>query len=211
MLTKFDVRWNGAVPILMHNGQLANPRNPIVQAIKKITSLPPKQKSTDENLLRLATLEWVGGLYFTGDVAIGDKIAFSPKAKVIIPADVIYGCVVSGARKQRLGELMQSSFLIDDDATFEYEGPKDLNVLMQDDRYISIRRAGVKGSAVMRTRPIFKTWQISFSCMVDTESIDEKSFIQAMRDAGRYKGVGDYSPRFGRFWVEEVTNTGVVE
>ena len=48
---------------MMHNARLANPLDPLVQEIKKLTG---KRKKTEDDLLQIARLEWEGGFYFNG-------------------------------------------------------------------------------------------------------------------------------------------------
>lgn len=55
---KFKVE--GIAPLLMHNGQLADPLCRWTQEMKVITS---KRKKTEDDFERLAQLEWMGGLY----------------------------------------------------------------------------------------------------------------------------------------------------
>ena len=73
MLKQFSATLRGVSPHIQHNCRLADPRCIFVREMKKVTSLPPKVKNTDENLIRLSKLEWAGGLYHTGDVRVVDS------------------------------------------------------------------------------------------------------------------------------------------
>ena len=55
-------RIEGVDPILMHNGQLANPRNSYAKSMKAISS---KRNKTGDDFDELARLEFCGGLYMT--------------------------------------------------------------------------------------------------------------------------------------------------
>ena len=57
METTITIR--GIAPLLMHNGQLANPLNPLAKEMKKVTSVRTK---TDEHHLELQRLEFLAGL-----------------------------------------------------------------------------------------------------------------------------------------------------
>jgi len=59
---KVRLTLTGTAPMLMHNIQLADPLNAIARAMKEISS---KRKKTDEDQLRMAELEFKGGLYIT--------------------------------------------------------------------------------------------------------------------------------------------------
>jgi hypothetical protein len=64
-----------------------------------------------------------------------------------------------------------------------------------------VHRASAKvGTArVIRTRPIFPRWQVTVSGSLDTEQVDPDAFENIVDTAGRYIGLGDWRPRFGRF------------
>ena len=72
-------RFNGIAPLLMHNGALANPLNPLVKEMKAITGL---RKKTDEHHLELQWLEFRASLYLDA------------KGRVIVPSSNIEGTLV---------------------------------------------------------------------------------------------------------------------
>ena len=55
---------------------------------------------------------------------------------------------------------------------------------------------------VMRTRPIFRQWEVPIELTVDTDEIETRDIIQGFEDAGRYVGLCDWRPRHGRFDVK---------
>ena len=57
------IKITGIRPLILHNGLLADPTNPIVLQQKAITA--KKAKKTDADNLELARLEWFGGLYLS--------------------------------------------------------------------------------------------------------------------------------------------------
>ena len=56
-MEKVTYKATGDVPLIMHNGRLANPFDKFARAMKVITA---KRKKTDEELETLAWLEWQG-------------------------------------------------------------------------------------------------------------------------------------------------------
>ncbi len=178
----------GVSPLLMHNGQLANPLNPLVKEMKQITGI---RKKTDEHHLELQRLEFRAGLYL------------NEAGQVIVPSEVIESCLVEGAKKAKLGKAFKSSVTVTEDAVLEY-GPK-LTVDQlweQNETYADVRGVKVGQSRVMRTRPIFRDWSLVFAVMFDAEQINLEQLSQAVEDAGRIVGLCDYRPKFGRFQVK---------
>ena len=76
---------------------------------------------------------------------------------------------------------------------------------------LETRRVVVQGSGIMRTRPKFPQWELSFEIIYEDDLIAgegvEKMFHDLINDAGRRIGIGDYRPSksgwFGRFKVLE--------
>ncbi len=208
MFIDYEVEIQGMSAILMHNGRLNDKRDPFVKEIARFTG---RGKKTDEDLSAVERIEWAGGLYHTGTAEIQDgRVTFSDDARAIIPADNLWACIIEGAKVMRLGEVAKSSLVIDDDGAFVYDGPKNLNELAANSKFTFRKRAGIKGSGVMRTRPIFPHWGCSFVASVDTEQWEESRFLECLDHAGRRKGLGDWSPRYGRFLVRQVKRGGSV-
>ena len=197
MYQYFTIKIRGLAPLLMHNGRLADNRDPFTQELKRYTG---RSKKSEENYEIVSHVEWCGGLYHSGTAKIQNgKVDFSPGSKVVMPADNLWACIVEGSKVNRLGAVMQAALLIDDDGTFEHDGPKDLNALAQDPRFICRKAAGVKNARVMRTRPMFRTWACQFKATIDTEQIDPEQLQEAIVNAGMRKGLCDWTPRYGRF------------
>ena len=47
----------------------------------------------------------------------------------------------------------------------------------------------------------FDKWELTFTIMNTDDRIREEILMEILSDAGRYFGIGDYHPRFGRFEV----------
>ena len=182
-------RIEGIAPLIMHNGQTRDPLNPFSKAMKSITS---KRKKTDEDYKTLSDLEWKAGLYV------------NEEKKVIIPAINLEACIINGAKKSKLGESFKAALYVEGDAILDYDGPKDISALEKDMNHrLTVGVKVNRGSAIMRTRPIFKTWAVTFTVSYADDVINPEQIISAIKDAGRLVGLGDWTPRHGRFVLVE--------
>jgi len=193
-LTKLQVKIQGVSPLVMHNGRLANPADPIVREIKKITSIRGN-KRTDQQELDLIRLEWEGGLYL-GDNGAPCIMGTNIEAMVQSAATK-----VGGATKK----MFQAGVFCLMDPSLEYEGPKTAKGLWDKrDLYALTAGARVGQARVMRTRPLFRSWALSFTLDVDTAVLKSLGLVQeALTIGGQYVGLGDWRPRYGRFVVKE--------
>lgn len=184
------MKLTGVAPLLMHNGQLADPTNKHAKAMKEISS---RRKKTEADFLELKRAEWFGGLYL------------DESNQIAIPADLVLAIVIGGAKKNKNGsEAKAGIYEAQPFFKLEYDGAKDINKLFDDERFVDYRGVKVGQSRVMRTRPIFKKWSTTVEVMIDEEIIDTKQVVQAFIAAGERVGLGDFRPRFGRFIAEKV-------
>lgn len=178
----------GVAPLMMHNGRLADPTNKWTIEMKKLTSV---RKKTEEDLLQIRRVEWYGGLY-TDD-----------KGRVSVPSDCVLAAVMHGARKSKDGKEAQVGvFETQPWYPLTYEGPKDLEKLYEDGRFVDYRTVVVNKSRCMRSRPIFPEWSVDISLSVNTDIIDATKVIKALEMCGERVGFLEYRPRYGRFVVE---------
>ena len=190
MYTDLEFQIEGVVPMLMHNGQGVNPSHPIVQQIKVLTD--KKKKKTDDDRLKIMELEFHLGIYQNED------------GRVIVPGPVLESALRNGARLRRLGKRVVAGVCVQEDPLLSYDGPQTVNTLFADRRFVDVRDVKVGVARVMRTRPRFNKWSLKFSAMYDSTMLDEDQVIRAAVASGKYCGLGDYVPRFGRFEVLKV-------
>lgn len=183
----------GIRPIVMHNGLMADPTNPTVRRIKEIVSKGSK-KMTDADYEERDRLEWEAGLYY------------DDKKGPIIPSDNIERCIQLGAQKSRLGkDVAAAVFCTEADTVLEYDGPRDLDKLYEDPRFILRKGVAVQKSRLIRIRPMFPTgWKLRFELEYDETIVNEKNLLKAVQDAGALIGLGDWRPKFGRFLCEKI-------
>lgn len=187
-MEKLKMKWVGERPLLMHNGQLANPLNKWTREIKKVAGI---RKKTDDHFEELRRLEWFGGLYM------------DQANRICLPEDVVLGACVSGAKKSKNGEKAKAG-IIGAVPFFrvEYDGPEDPLQLFKDEKFCDYRLVGVNNGRVMRARPRFDAWSVPVELLFDPDVIDGREVLAAAEACGQLVGVGDFTPRYGRFRVE---------
>lgn len=182
---KVRLTLTGTAPLLMHNIQMADPLNPLVRAMKEISG---KRKKTDEDLLRMAELEFKGGLYITDELG------------PYVPGVNVEKCLVEGARVTKQGKQVERGlFVTDNEVPLLYQGPRTSDALWANEDFRSRLSVKVGQSRVQRTRPIFREWAIEVSAEVDPALLNLDSLQSISTDAGSMVGIGDYRPRYGRF------------
>jgi hypothetical protein len=175
----------GLSPILLHNGQTANPLNHYAKEIKKISS---KRNKTDADIEQMMMLEWQAGLY------VQEKV-------IGIPDIVLLGMMTSAAKKVKKGQQAKSGIFIEGFFPLRYEGPKDLKKLWEDEKFRLTVKVTVNRNSIMRTRPKFDKWSLEFGAEIDTTLINTGDFTEILKIGGKQIGLGDWRPRYGRFEV----------
>ena len=188
MLQTLKVRIKGARPLVMHNGQTADPLNRFSKQMKEISG---KRKKTDEDYAEMSRIEWHAGLY------VDDN------HRLVLPSTVVEASIIDGAKKSKLGKAFKSSVFVNDDAEVAIEKKYGKAEELWDyDEFRDVRGVRIGQSRVMRTRPIFRNWAAEFEVLFDDEQVNQSEVMRAIVDAGRISGVGDFRPKFGRFEVE---------
>ena len=187
MLRQLQVTIQGVSPLLLHNGQTADPTNKFARQLKEVSG---KRKKTDEDYAEMSRIEWHAGLYANAD------------QKIILPAVCIEASIIGGAKKSKLGSAFKSAVFVDADAILNigkrYDNAADL---WAEEKYRDVRGVRVGQARVMRTRPVFYQWGCSFVVSMDDEQVNESDVMRAIEDSGSKVGIGDFRPKFGRFEV----------
>lgn len=178
----------GTNKMMTHNERLANPFDPLTRQIKAISG---KRKKTEDDLLEMARIEWLAGLYHDDESGIH------------IPGHNIHACMVGGGKIHKLGTaLKRAALVLEDKVTLKYDGPKAPAKLFEHKGFVDMRSVKIGTSKVMRCRPIFHAgWELSFSVAYDESTIQLGDIAMCLESAGNMVGLGDYRPRFGRFSV----------
>lgn len=187
-MKKFAVTTRGIQPLLMKSARGIDPTDPMVKQIKSFTS--KKTKKTDSDLLEIDRLDFLISLYWNGQY-------------VYVPDVNILGSLRDGAKANRRGREVQAGVdVLEIEVPLLYDGPKTPEELYTQkwvDRR-SISNAG-SGGRVMRTRPRFNQWGLSFTLVIDEHVASPDDMKAALEHAGLRCGIGDYRPRFGRYEV----------
>jgi hypothetical protein len=176
MSSSISFNIEGISPLLMHNGQLANPLNPLVKQMKSLTGL--------------SRLEFRAGLYL------------SPSGQVEIPSEVLESCLIEGAKKSKLGKQFKSAIAIMQNSPLDYGEQLTVDELWErNEEFADVRGVKVGTSRIMRTRPIFRVWGLEFEVSFNADLVNPEQIMLAVDDAGAQVGLCDYRPKFGRFQI----------
>lgn len=183
---QFKITATSKKALLMHNVQLANPLNPYAKELKTLNS---KRVKSDEDREAIAQVEFLGSLYYDDDLG------------PVIPQDMLLASIITGARLDKLGKQVERAFVGFDDDQFPllYAGPRTPKELWADKNFVDSRPAGVQGSKVIRTRPIFRSWGFEAVVEFDTEVMNPEEVERCIVKAGKFAGLGDYRKLFGRY------------
>jgi hypothetical protein len=177
-----------SAPMLMHNGQTANPLNKFAKAMKQVSS---KRVKTDADYEELARLEYSAGLYMGEDGPV-------------IPAQCIDAMITEAAKKQRKGRDAKAAVFTPDHARLEYDGPRTTEGLWTNEDFRLVANVRIQSSRVVRTRPMFPTWDAAVTLRFENTLVNPAELDQWMDIAGNSIGIGDWRPRYGRFEVVAV-------
>lgn len=184
---KFKLK--SVTPLLQHNGRLANPLDPFAKDLKKVTS---KRGKTDADLEEIARREFYGGLYWNSEMG--------PH----IPDSMLQASITEGAKKFKLGKAFKSAVFVMGDMRLDYDGPREPDALWDNREFSHEAMVKVGNAKTLRTRPMFKDWVGEVSVTFDESVVDEQQVKSAFEAAGRFVGLGDWRPRFGRFTAEKI-------
>jgi hypothetical protein len=180
---QFKIR--GVVPLLMHNGQLADPLNSHSKALAKVTG---KRKKTEADHAQAAKIEWYGSLYMHGDAPC-------------LPGEMIEAAFIEASKKHRRGQQAKAGIISDGFWPLEYDGPKAADELWADMRFQFRSSVRVQRNKIMRTRPIFSHWSATIGLDFLPDQLSGDDIHETVATMGRIVGLGDWRPRFGRFEI----------
>lgn len=186
------VTWKGITPLIMHSCKCVNPLHPIAKELKKYTS---KTKKTEEDLNIISDLEWKAGAYWDDEIGL------------YIPGENVEATIQNGAKANKKGKDIQKYVDVKDlYIPFNYGENLTLDELVSKYEYRDTRPMNVKRSKIIRTRPRFDQWNITFTLVYNEDKIDLDTIVNAIEYAGQYVGLCDSRPKYGKFVaiVEEV-------
>lgn len=187
-MKNLKVTWKGTSPLIMHSCQCVNQLHPIQREMKKYTS---KRTKTEEDLVKISDLEWEAGAYWKEGLGL------------YIPAENVTATIVNGAKSFKKGTDIQKYVIVTDlYIPFKYGENLTKEELISNYEYRDTRPMTVSKSKVMRTRPRFDQWNITFNLSYEEEKIDLDTILLALENAGKYVGLCDSRKMgYGRFVV----------
>ena len=180
------LKFTGDRPLLMHSGRLADPLDPIVNDLAKVTA---KRMKTCADHEEIARIEWYGGLWLSD-------------GRPCIPPEALEATFIAAARSRKKGKQACAGLLVDGPALLDYEGPKDPDELWKDKRFRLRHGVRVNKARMMRTRPLFGNWSAMFVTTFLPTLLNRAEVIEIFRVAGFLQGIGDWRPKYGKFAVE---------
>lgn len=186
MIKTVAFKITGVAPLLLHNGRLSNPLDPIVQELKKISS---KRAKTDADYEEMSRLEWYGGLYLTD-------------GKPCLPGEGIEAHLIDAAKKNKRGPSVRAGLFCDGDFPLIYEGPTDLEDLWKDENFRLVNAVRVQRNRVWRTRPMFKEWSCVIDVTFNDELLNESEIHHLFNIGGEQIGLFEWRPKFGRYYLD---------
>lgn len=187
---EFTITMDGTHPLLMSNGQMADPLHPPARAIAEIRS---KTRKTDADREEMLHLSFLGALYCDPDVG------------PYLPGDNIQSCLQEAALSQRgmKAKIERGVFISTDVNPLAFKGPRTPEELWEAEqfRFRKMAKTGTGRNAkrVPTMRPIFRQWRCAAHGVLDEGQLDFSELIQVATNAGLYIGLGSWKPRFGRF------------
>lgn len=196
---ELKIEITGTAPMLMHAPTLVDPMHRLTKDLKKITS-KVSRAVIDEDHVAKYRIQFEAGLYFDADQG------------PYLPGLNIAKSLLEAARLSRSGKKIERGLIVISPINpLVYDGPRDLSGLWADPRFQ--RRMPVNGnpsrgkSMVMSCRPIFNTWSVTATALVNPSVLNREDLQQAADAAGQMIGVGDWRPWHGRF-TAKVSNGG---
>lgn len=187
-MKNLQVTWKGVSPLIMHSCQCVNPLHPISREMKKINDKPRGKQLTEEEQIRLSDLEWEAGAYWLDGIGL------------YIPAENIEATLRNGAKANKKGKDVEKYVSVTDlYVPFDYGENLSKAELIKRYEYRDTRPMVVGRARIMRTRPRFDQWKITFSLSYNETKIDLDTIMDAMENAGQYIGLCDSRPKYGRF------------
>lgn len=173
--------------MIMHNGQMANPLNPIVIKLRGLTG---KRKKTDSDIEAISRLQHRGGLYTD-----------EANTKVILPGENVEACLFEAAKKEKNGKLAKCGVIVED-ALLDFPNKKTkLDDLYDIDEHRFVKGVVISRMRVFTTRPKFNEWSATIKITYDDNVVELRQVDAWLVEAGQNIGVGDWRPKYGRFSV----------
>lgn len=141
--------------------------------------------------------EWMKSLYWNDEIGIYQPAIHIEGAMIKAASNF----QIPGKRGKTYKDIFKSAvFVRPDYIPFGMKGePKKL--LEQGKFDIDLRPVVVQRSRVERARPMFRNWDLKLQIEIQDEQIPADVIKEVLDHAGKFCGIGDFRPRYGRFQV----------
>lgn len=199
MIKQIKFEWTGVSPIIPHSDKAADPEEPVTREMKRISG--KGRNKTEADISKLARLDWEAALYY------------DPQIGPYIPDLNIEACIAQGAKQIRgLSKKISSAISLEEACVpLKTGAPNSLDKMYSDKRYVFRKSVVVAGKRVMRVRPIFPKWSLTFIVNFDDDIVEARQVITSCIHAGQLSGLGDWRPsspmkpgKYGRFSSEVI-------
>lgn len=201
MYQELDFHIRGVLPTIMHNGRLNDPFYRYSRELKKISG---KTKKTDEDLMKMREIEFLGGLYVEEGEEKDDG------GPPVWPAENIHAMLIAAAKMSKRGRKVEQGVMFSAHAfPLIYKGPKTkIELWKNQEKFLFVKKVKVMGRGIMRARPIFREWDLKFQLNFLTDVLDATDIRDLVVIAGKLVGLSDYRPRYGMFDLVEWSGNG---
>ena len=201
MIKVLKIKYKGLKPLIMDNGQSADPTDKrempeFLQTSEHKTfrkakkALTGKRGKQDDDYDRLSELDFYSSLYLNA------------KKQVIIPSECIEASLLSQGKENKLGQIVKRGISVPEDVVLEFPNKKKpLKDFYKHHAYKTMVKVSM--SKTLNTRAIFPEW--SFTTAIEyVPRIIDKQQIMDILSLGRFYGFLCRRPKFGRYTVSEV-------
>lgn len=189
---KYRLDITGTMPMLMHADTLADPLNPLTKEMKLISG---KRAKTDEDHEAMAAMEFKAALYV------------GASGEIVVPSGNISKSLIEGGRVTTSGAKIERGVtLLGIESPLIYTGPRTVDALYEDKRFVDRRSVKVGQTRIMRVRPIFREWSLAAELFADPALLSEEDLGNIATNAGNLIGLGDHRKvgGYGRYSVKVV-------
>lgn len=126
-----------------------------------------------------------------------------PEIGCFVPSKHLRASLVKAATNFKIKGRMGKTFKDMINATIEVE-PDKIPLKKKQPDYVHEEWVRVQRSQILRRRPAFKKgWELKFTLLILDDQMPMGKMEEILEYAGRFVGIGDWRPHFGRFCVAE--------
>lgn len=176
---QFTIKLVGTKPLLLHNVDLANPRNEWARKMTDLRGTPSKRR-TDDWLDEMEYAQFMGAFYEIPEI---DGIG--------LPAENVRQSLIAAAKMTRLGtQATRAIQIIVPAVQILFDGPRKPQELWDSGKFKITRMIRGTGGASPTTYPIFGEWALKVPFELEESALNVRDLTQIAERAGRVIGLG---------------------